>query len=49
MWDELRACYHSPKFREEPFVTAGVKMLDGVKVFWDGLDDGRKHPGTRVA
>jgi hypothetical protein len=48
VWDELNACYHSPKFQEEPFVTAGVKMLDGVKVFWDGLDDSR-HPKTRVA
>jgi hypothetical protein len=48
VWDELNACYHSPAFREEPFVNAGVKMLDAVKVFWDGLRDSR-HPGTRVA
>jgi hypothetical protein len=48
-WDELRAVYDSPKFREEPFMTAGVKMLDGVKVFWDGLNSDRKHPKTRVA
>jgi hypothetical protein len=39
---ELKACYHSPKFREEPFVSAGLKMLDGVKVFWDGLNDPRQ-------
>jgi hypothetical protein len=41
VWDELRDCYQSPKFREEPFLKAGVKMLDGVKVFWDGLNDMR--------
>ena len=42
VWDELNDCYHSPKFREEPFIRAGVKMLDGVKVFWDGLDKDRR-------
>jgi hypothetical protein len=46
-WDELRDCYESDKFREEPFIHAGVKMLDGVKVFWDGLNDLRRH--RRVA
>ena len=45
VWDELRECYNSPKFREEPFISAGVKMLDGVKVFWDGLNDMRRHGG----
>ena len=39
VWDELSECYDSPKFREEPFISAGVTMLDGVKVFWDGLDE----------
>jgi hypothetical protein len=48
-WDELRDCYDSAKFREEPFIRAGRKMLDGVKVFWDGLNDLRKHPRARVA
>jgi len=42
-WDELMDCYESPKFREEPFLRAGVKMLDGVKVFWDGLDTDRQQ------
>jgi hypothetical protein len=42
-WDELRDCYESDKFREEPFIRAGVKMLDGVKVFWDGLNDLRRQ------
>ena len=49
VWDELKACYHSPKFREEPFVSAGVKMLDGVKIFWDGLGESSRHPKARVA
>jgi len=48
VWDELNACYHSSKFKEAPFVDAGVKMLDAVKVFWDGLSNDR-HPQTRVA
>ena len=39
-------CYDSPKFREEPFIRAGVKMLDGVKVFWDGLERDR-HSGKQ--
>jgi pyrroloquinoline quinone (PQQ) biosynthesis protein C len=43
-WDELMECYESPKFGEEPFLRAGVKMLDGVKVFWDGLDKDRQGP-----
>jgi pyrroloquinoline quinone (PQQ) biosynthesis protein C len=43
VWDELRECYESPKFREEPFIRAGVKMLDGVKAFWDGLDEERRR------
>jgi hypothetical protein len=49
VWDELRECYEAPKFREEPFISAGVKMLDGVKVFWDGLNEQRQRGGRRVA
>ena len=47
VWDELRECYESPKFREEPFIRAGLKMLDGVKVFWDGLERDRRD-GQRL-
>jgi hypothetical protein len=47
VWDELKACYHSDKFREEPFVHAGIQMLDAVKIFWDGLRG--RHPGVRAA
>lgn len=49
VWDELKECYDSPKFREEPFISAGITMLDGVKAFWDGLNENRKHPRRRVA
>lgn len=49
VWDELRECYESPKFREEPFITAGVKMLDGVKAFWDGLDAMRPRSSDKFA
>ena len=42
VWDELRECYESPKFREEPFIRAGIKMLDGVGAFWDGLERDRR-------
>lgn len=42
VWDELRECYESPKFREEPFIRAGIKMLDGVRAFWDGLERDRQ-------
>ena len=45
VWEELRECYHSPKFREEPFISAGITMLDGVKAFWDGLDRDRRRTG----
>ena len=42
VWEELRECYYHPQFQEAPFLQAGVKMLDGVKVFWDGLDLDRR-------
>jgi hypothetical protein len=43
VWDELRECYDSSKFQEQPFIRAGVTMLDGVKAFWDGLNEARKR------
>ncbi|HEX4998449.1 MAG TPA: hypothetical protein VFY29_09490 [Terriglobia bacterium] len=43
VWDELAECFHSPQFREEPFLRAGSQMLDGVKAFWDGLDQDRRN------
>ena len=41
VWHELRACYDSPRFEDEAFIAAGVKMLDAVKTFWDGLYEAR--------
>ena len=49
VWDELRACYDSPKFREEPFIRAGERMLDGVERFWDGLNDARQRTESVIA
>lgn len=49
VWDELHECYDSPRFQEAPFVRAGVQMLDGVQVFWKGLDEKRAPSRTRVA
>ena len=43
VWDELKECYDSAKFQEAPFLRAGVKMLDGVNAFWDGLDRDRRE------
>ena len=43
VWDELKECYHYPKFQEAPFISAGVTMLEGVKVFWDGLSEDRRR------
>ena len=37
VWHELRACYDSPSFEDEAFLSAGVTMLDAVRAFWDGL------------
>ena len=48
VWDELTLCFESPKFREEPFIQAGVTMLDGVGSFWNGLNDMRQ-PADRHA
>ena len=49
VWDELRECYEAPKFREEPFIRTGVRMLDGVKVFWDGLTEARMRTEPALA
>lgn len=39
--DELEQLYHTPDFDEERFLNGGKRMLDAVKVFWDGLDAAR--------
>ena len=41
---ELKELYFGPlDFDEDSFVAAGRQMLDGVQVFWDGLDEARKQ------
>ena len=47
VWDELRECYDSAKFREEPFIRTGITMLDGVRAFWEGLERDRRD-GQRL-
>jgi hypothetical protein len=40
--DELVEAYRRPGFDEERFLRGAGEMLDGVKVFWDGLDERRR-------
>lgn len=40
--DELVEAYARPDFDEEKFVEGAREMLDGVKVFWDGLEERRR-------
>jgi hypothetical protein len=40
--DELVEAYARPGFDEEKFLEGAREMLDGVKVFWDGLDERRQ-------
>lgn len=40
--DELVEAYARPDFDEEKFLRGAREMLDGVKVFWDGLDERRQ-------
>ena len=49
VWHELRACYDSPRFEDEAFITAGVTMLDAVRAFWDGLNDARPREHEMAA
>jgi|SRR5438105_5040813 len=39
--DELREAYRRPDFDEEKFLHGAREMLDGVKAFWDGLNERR--------
>jgi hypothetical protein len=51
-WDELEEEFFSnDDIDEERFIRGGVKMLDGVLAFWDGLDKERivRHAGHRLA
>lgn len=40
--DELAEVYFEDDFDKEKFINGGLEMLDGVKAFWDGLDEDRK-------
>jgi len=40
--DELAEVYFEEGFDKEKFITGGIDMLDGVKAFWDGLNDDRR-------
>jgi len=47
-WTELQEDYFSSEVDEEKFIRAGREMLDGVRVFWTGLDEARrKRDGAR--
>jgi hypothetical protein len=45
--DELVEAFERPGFDEARFLSGATEMLDGVKAFWDGLDDDRR--GRRAA
>ena len=44
--DELRGAFLRPGFDQEKFLDGAREMLDGVKVFWDGLEAQRKEPAA---
>ena len=39
--DELREAFRRPGFDQAKFLAGAREMLDGVKVFWDGLETRR--------
>ena len=46
--DELVEAFHAPGFDGERFLQGATEMLDGVKVFWDGLERDRTGAGAVV-
>ena len=44
-WDELETFYRERDVDEDAFVRDANEMLDGVLVFWKGLDEQRRHIG----
>ena len=44
--DELAEAFFTAGFDEERFLVGAREMLDGVKAFWDGLDDDRRSGRT---
>jgi hypothetical protein len=41
--DELETAFSRPGFDQQKFLDGAAEMLNGVKVFWDGLDARRKQ------
>jgi hypothetical protein len=46
---ELLDAYRRPGFDEEKFLRGAHEMLDGVEVFWDGLDAARRRMAANQA
>lgn len=47
--DELDEAFAEPWFDEDRFLAGAARMLDGVKVFWDGLDADRRRAHGEAA
>ncbi|MHB8717541.1 MAG: hypothetical protein ACYDAC_01430 [Candidatus Dormibacteria bacterium] len=47
--DELREAFQRPGFDQQRFLEGAAEMLNGVKVFWDGLETKRRELGTAPA
>lgn len=41
--DELRGAFERPGFDQQKFLHGAEEMLDGVKAFWDGLEERRRE------
>lgn len=39
--DELAGVFHLPEFDRQKFLAGGLEMLEGLAVFWNGLEDAR--------
>jgi hypothetical protein len=48
-WDELEVYYRKSRIDEDAFVAHANEMLDGVMVFWRGLDEQRRTFGEEPA
>ncbi len=46
---ELLDAYRRPGFDEEKFLQGAAEMLDGVKAFWDGLEQSRRQLAAQGA
>lgn len=46
--EELEELYFTRELNEDAFITYGNEMLEGVAVFWDGLEEQRRQTDPRV-